>query len=478
MDLRKWLIPCVLALALVVPVARAADKPWDCCQRAQCVAADVCAAAEQTDDQTCCNQSCNCFFKTVIQWLHLDSLCGCDNDDDQPAAGQEEEGCDPEVVHPQAHLHIQILVAPCPWAQLGQFQIFRMIRPGRCQVPQENSACPINDQPSDSSEGCPESHCWRKTGDKNSSCADKSKMDKQENDSSCDDEPESGQEGCCVPPFIGCERRMIEHIMTPPQEMFFQPCAPAMMPGCPLPAPVFAGHTLPCCPPMVCCPPVPSPFSPMCPTAPMSPMTAMSPLCPMGPMGPLTGTMPFCGVGTMPPMMPTVSPLMQSMALPCPPCPMPQPCLVPMVPAVPQAEECLKACVRSGKICLQVPGCDALKVSAEDLNVKLADGREWSCSVTEDGKISIECDGDKSECTFAAEADRLSIEQDNNKVVLEGGVTLRYRWKDGKTGGLVEAERCCFDVTTGAMQIETACKHLKKSASCPVERARYCPLER
>src|SRR5207253_7960119 len=105
---------------------------------------------------------------------------------------------------------------------------------------------------------------------------------------------------------------------------------------------------------------------------------------------------------------------------------------------------------------------------------KHADGREWSFSVTEDGKMAVQCEGEKSEGSFAAQADKIGIEQGNNKVVLEGNVSVRYRWKDGKTGGLVEAERVSFDVTTGGMQIESTCKQQqKKTVTCPVERAKY-----
>src|SRR5205823_2711378 len=98
--------------------------------------------------------------------------------------------------------------------------------------------------------------------------------------------------------------------------------------------------------------------------------------------------------------------------------------------------------------------------------------------VTEDGKIAVECEGDKSDCSFTAQAQRMSVEQGKCKLVLEGSVSLRYRWKDGKTGGLVEAERICFDVNTGALQIETCCKQQKKTVNCHVERAKYAAPER
>src|SRR5438477_12618606 len=127
MTLRRWLMPCILALTLAVPMARAQDE----------------SACENQQSFTSCGRAVH----AMLHWLHLDTLCAYAEEEEvaAPFTGQEEQACDPEVLHPQARLQIQVLVAPCPWDQLGQFQIFRMIRPGQCHLAPHHAA-PIPDQ--------------------------------------------------------------------------------------------------------------------------------------------------------------------------------------------------------------------------------------------------------------------------------------------------------------------------------------------
>src|SRR5205823_908484 len=162
--------------------------------------------------------------------------------------------------------------------------------------------------------------------DKKCCCADKCKCE-----SKCECGKQSVEQnantctgygkGCCAGPCSG-----LQQLVGPPATMF-PPCQ-MMTPfsGCPLPSPVMpVGPTVPCFPPMAA------------PTFPSMP--PLSGALPMGGMAPFLAPPPCWGPCPVPSM----------------PVALPVPCFDPcirFVPTMPR-EECVKACVRSGKVCLE-----------------------------------------------------------------------------------------------------------------------------
>ena len=444
MMLRRWLMACVVALAVAAPVARAKDECPNPCE------------------QSCVSGGCNNVVKTVLHWLHLDSVVAdCEEEDAQVMDGQEEQSCDPEVFHPQGRLQIQILVTPCPWAQLGQFQIFHMVRAGACQVSPRN-ASPIVEDDLGFSEGpekkcccakdckCEgECKCGKGSGNK-CCCADSCKCEGKcscgkQTTENCTRCPRCTKERCCTNDGECQSYRGDASGAMPCPAPRMPACGTGGMPlpGCPLCPPGMMAPGMPCFPPMAAPVPMPTPCMP------------------------LTGSGP---IGAAAPMM---SPP------PCMPCPMGPMCVMACPPCMAQMgpiQQCMKACVRGGKVCLEMPESDSLKVSSEDLDVKLADGHQWSLHVTEDGKISVHCDEDNSDCCFNAQCERVCVEQGKHVLVLEGCASVKYRWKDGKSSGSVEAERVCFDVTTGSLQVESCCKTQRKTVTSPIKRVEYIPV--
>jgi hypothetical protein len=133
-----------------------------------------------------------------------------------------------------------------------------------------------------------------------------------------------------------------------------------------------------------------------------------------------------------------------------------QPVMMSCVKVTPPDWQSLKACVKDGKVSLDIQGTSPIHLTGEDLHVKLADGNNWSLDVDDDGKVTVKCEhSDRCDCSFMAQADKVCIEEGMKNIVLQGNVCVQFCRKDAKASGVIEGEYVAFDVTDGTMKVDT-----------------------